>query len=238
MFILPSRGRPHRLAELMAAYRQTDATAPVLVRVDDDDPSLEQYQALLRTAPSDWTLHVGPRVKVSGVYVEVFRDMPALDWYGFLGDDLVPITPEWDRLLIEAAGNDGVSWPNDGVQAPKCTHPVIGGDLVRCVGWLTPPGFLHWYCDTAWEAIAQVTKRAAYLENVLVTHKNPMLDPKVDPLLADATYAERFCDPARDWRDVGPGPDNRAWHQWLHFDFEETCARVIEQLPREAREAA
>lgn len=237
MFILPSRARPHRLAELMAAYRKTDATAPVMVRIDDDDPAKDKYQALLKTAPADWTLHIGPRVKVTGVYVEVFKQHPNLDWYGFLGDDLVPVTPEWDRKLIEAAGRDGVSWPNDGVQAPKCTHPVIGGDLVRCVGWLTPPGFLHWYVDHAWEAIGSVTKRAAYLENVLCQHKNPMLDEKVDRALADATYAERFLDLQRGM-DVGPGPDNRQWRQWLHYDFEPICARVNEMLPRPEEKAA
>lgn len=238
MFILPSRNRPHRLAELMGAYRHTNATAPVMVRIDDDDPAKERYQNLLRTAPSDWTLHIGPRVKVTGVYVEVFKQHPNLDWYGFLGDDLVPVTDGWDAKLIAAAGRDGVSWPNDGVQAPMCTHPVIGGDLVRCVGWLTPPGFMHWYSDTVWAAIATVTKRDAYLADVLCQHKNPMLDAKVDRALADATYAERFCDPARNWQDVGPGPDNRAWQQWKHFDFEPICARVMEMLPREQKVAA
>lgn len=225
MFILPSRGRPHRLCEFIKGYEATDATAPVLVRVDEDDPCCKGYQGL--RLPGTFRLEIGPRVKVSGVYADIWNRAPDLPWYGFLGDDLVPVTKGWDAALIEAAGSDGVSWPNDECQAPACTHPVIGGDLARCVGWLTPPGFLHWYADTTWAAIACATGRHAYLEHVIVRHNHPMRGAAPD----DATYQERFVDVATG-RDVGPGPDNRRWQEFQRDELPEIIERVMSELPR------
>ena len=46
MIILPSRGRPHLVSRFAEAYMRTGATCQVILRVDLDDPRIEEYRAV------------------------------------------------------------------------------------------------------------------------------------------------------------------------------------------------
>lgn len=54
------------------------------------------------------------------------------------------------------------------------THPVIGGELARAIGWLVLPGVLHSFVDTALFTIALRAKRLVYLPDVKVEHMHPL----------------------------------------------------------------
>ena len=97
--------------------------------------------------PMGWTVVTGPRVSLSEIYNEVYSR--GLGWYGIFADDVVPETPGWDRLLIDAAGSDGMSCGNDPA------HFVLGGELVREFGWVSLPGLDRLYIDTVWQTIAE-----------------------------------------------------------------------------------
>lgn len=169
MFILCSRGRPAGLARFAAAYRETGAALPLLVRLDQDDPRLGEY--LTTVLPKSWHEEIGPRKPLAEIYNDVFRRFCREEFYGMLADDLVPATPRWDRQLVEAAGSHGVAYGDDGIQHELlATHPVIGGDLVRAVGWLTPPWLKFLWIDTTWTAIGRALGRLHYLPEVFMEH--------------------------------------------------------------------
>lgn len=148
MWILPSRGRPQNAARLLIAFGVTRATTPVWLRLDDDDRFAQVYDV-------PWETHIGPRIPLSELYNEAFRLLPYADWYGFIADDVVPETTGWDRTLIEIAGADGMAVPNGAHELGGAPHFVLGGDLVRSVGWLALPGLDRTYIDTVWSEIAQ-----------------------------------------------------------------------------------
>lgn len=161
MWIIPSRSRPHRLATLLAVEFMT----PVLVVIDDDDPMLQGYIDL------DVPRLIGKRRPLSEIYNDVFANYPDLDWYGFLADDVVPDTPQWDNLLVEAAGSDGLAFGDDGINGEaRAPHFVLGGDLVREYGWLSLPGLERLYIDTVWNDIARERDTYRYLPHVIMTH--------------------------------------------------------------------
>ena len=163
VWIIPSRTRPHNLRRLVAACSETLMTTRALLRLDDDDPLLRDYLRM----ETDWEIVVDKRVPLSEVYNEVFPRH--LDWYGFLADDVLPETLNWDSTLIDAAGPDGMAYGDDGIhQAP--THFVLGGDLVRDIGWLALPGLDRLYIDTVWKDIATDREVLRYLPDVKITH--------------------------------------------------------------------
>ncbi len=162
MWIIPSRSRPHNIKRLATAFRETSFSTPVLLRLDDDDPHLGGY-----TCPDGWELVVGPRKPLSDCYNEVFDRN--LDWYGLFADDVVPKTPGWDILLIEAAGSDGVAFGNDGIGV-KPTHFVVGGQLAREIGWIALPGLDRIYIDTVWNDIATERNVLRFLPDVQIPH--------------------------------------------------------------------
>ena len=169
MWVLPSRGRPRNINRLIVAYLETGATTHVWLRLDEDDPTLDAYKALI--LPSGWTLQTGPRKPLSNIYNEAYGLLQT-DWYGFIADDVVPVTPYWDTLLIEAAGSDGMAVPAGGDTTGGCPHFVLGGDLVRSVGWLALPGLDRIYIDTVWRGIAEARNVLRMAPDVLLEHRH------------------------------------------------------------------
>ena len=169
MWLIPSRGRPAQLDRLMKACRSMGMTTPAVVRLDGDDDTLPAYMDLER--PKDWAFVVARRGPLSAVYNGGFRAMPDLDWYGFLADDVVPETAGFDRLLIDAAGLDGMAYGDDGINGSGLgTHFVLGGDLVRSCGFLALPGLERLFIDTSWNDIAHDRGTHRYLPHVVLRH--------------------------------------------------------------------
>jgi len=140
-------------------------TTPARLRLDDDDPCLGGYLAL--DYPDDWEIVIAPRVGLSAAYNESFA--PPQDWYGIFADDVVPETRGWDRLLIEAAGSDGIAFGSDGI-GTAATHFAIGGNLARDIGWLALPGLDRVYIDTVWNDIGRARGILRPLPHVSIPH--------------------------------------------------------------------
>ena len=170
MFVLPSRGRPHNLLRLLDAWEDTRASLPVCLRLDDDDPSLPEYLDI--DLPNFWGLEVGPRVPLSIIYNEAYKRLPEAAWWGLIADDVVPETREWDFLLVEEARSDGMAVPAGGHnnQAGAAPHFVLGGDLVRDIGWLALPGLDRIYIDTVWMMIAKRKGVFRRMPDVMLRH--------------------------------------------------------------------
>lgn len=180
MWILPSRGRPKNILRLCAVFLLTGASTPLWLRLDHDDPMLAKYSG-------PWERHVGPRLPLSEIYNEAFRLFPSAEWYGFIADDVVPETHGWDRKLIEVAGSDGMAVPAGGDTTGGTPHFVLGGDLVRSVGWLALPGLDRIYIDTVWADIARERGVLRHVPDVMLRHyhfSNGMA-------LFDSTYKKR-----------------------------------------------
>ena len=160
MWILPSRSRPHNLSRLIDAWVRTGSSTPVVVCIDSDDPCREQYETM--AIPDRWHIVVGTRCPLSDIYNNTYVRRWNATWFGFIADDVVPVTKDWDISLIKAAGNDGMAVPAGGETTGGCPHFVLGGDLVRSVGWLSLPGLDRIYIDTVWGDIAK--SRGVYRE--------------------------------------------------------------------------
>lgn len=189
MFILPSRGRPAELNRFVLAYFRTYAQASVFVYLDEDDPKLSEYQYI--NTPPNWKLKIGPRIKIGPVFNQVFQEFPQESYYALIGDDAVPLTDEWDRILIEAAGVDKLSYPDDLWRSETlATHPVIGGDLVRKAGFIAYGELKQYFIDTWWFHIAKFLGRLVYCPRVKLDH----LHHQIGKAPVDSTYEGKWPD--------------------------------------------
>ena len=170
MWILPSRSRPHNLLRLIDAWKKTGASTPVLLCIDFDDPCLKQYETI--EIPPEWSVAVGLRGPLSNIYNNSYKRHQNDPWFGFIADDVVPITNGWDVKLIETAGSDGMAVPAGGETTGGCPHFVLGGDLVRSVGWLSLPGLDRIYIDTVWGKIARSRGVYREVQNVKLEHRH------------------------------------------------------------------
>lgn len=173
MIIMPTMGRPHNVRRFIEAYRATKAMTKVLVVFDQADKALPEYEKI------EWPFNfmkadVAPGTTINNIQNIVFYYFHDEPFYGLIGDDCVPQTEYWDLILQEACMPDKIAWGDDGIQGSKlATHPFIGGNLLRKIGWIAAPGFTRFFTDTIITDVARGLNRAVYLDSVKTIHYHP-----------------------------------------------------------------
>jgi hypothetical protein len=175
MIILPTLGRPHLLKRFIEAYHSTQASAAVCLVFDASDSTLPEYAKL--EIPEWWLKASVPSgTSLPTLQNLLFRQFPDRGYYGFMSDDCVPETRNWDVILAGAAMyRAGIAWGDDSIQGARlATHPFIDGELARRIGWITPPHFKRFYTDNVITEIARALGRDVYLPHVKTTHYHHM----------------------------------------------------------------
>ncbi len=149
--LLPARGRATHLKPCIASIfdlADSPDDVEVLVRLDDDDPQFDAECTVLRAyPPSRVKCFKGPRLGYRGmhVYYNDLADRSAGRWLFFWNDDMVMLTPGWDRLTCEAP-EFSVQFPRrDTTKTTDYTLPVVGRPIFEALGHLS----LNAYAD-AW----------------------------------------------------------------------------------------
>lgn len=199
MWVLATRSRPANCERLIQAWQDTNASTPVLVRLDSCDPELKQVQNL--PWPKNFEICVGPRLGLSRSINEVFEKYPNQSWYGMLADDLLPKTDQWDLALINACGSRSISYANDCGSRDWPTHPCVGGDLVRDIGWFGFPPCRHYFTDTVWKYLGEQLNNIHRLDHVIVEHLHYSLGKSQHDLVYQQSNDH--------WRS-----DKQAYGQW------------------------
>jgi hypothetical protein len=205
LVIVPSRGRPDRLAAMLAAtLGLSGMDTDVAVCLDDDDVPPYEQVSLDTDMRVSW--HAGPRDTVAG-----WTNTVAAAQAGYyralasLSDDHVPRTPGWDRLLlgaIDGMGGTGFAYGDDLLQGEIIpTAVVVSSDIVRALGWMCEPAHRHYWIDNVWKDLGQGAGCLAYVPGVVIEHCHP----GVGKGAWDATYA---AEAARD------GEDEAAYREW------------------------
>lgn len=177
--VVPSRGRPDAVAELALACQKTcTADTILLVVVDQDDPTLPQYQA-----PAGTTVffawgpasagHVGAINYGAEQALAEFRPYAV----GKLDDDHRPRTRGWDSAYLAALHElgTGIVYGNDLFQGRNLpTQPAMTSDIVRALGYMGPPALRHLYVDNYWRDLGGQAGRLRYLPDVVIEHLHPL----------------------------------------------------------------
>lgn len=177
MWLLPSLGRPASLERFFAAYRVTGGSTPGMVLIDAIDWAAHpEYTAI--KLPAGWTFRVTDQANVTqGDKVrEVWPEIRGAGWFGLIGDDCVPETPNWDRRLVSQLERNLIVSCDDGWQAPRRVANcwVVAGDLVRAVGYFFPPDLHHLFIDDVWETIGREGSCWHCDMSVRVVHKSAL----------------------------------------------------------------
>ncbi|MFE1321609.1 hypothetical protein [Kitasatospora phosalacinea] len=193
LVIIPTRGRPAAVGEIMQAWTATGATADVLFAIDDNDPRLDEYTAVataLALAGDQrvrWA--VGPRLRLCGTLNEqALKAAADYRYLAFLGDDHRPRTHGWDARLREClSGGPGIAYGNDllmGEQMP--TAVAMTADIVQALGYMAPPALVHLCLDLVWLDWGRGMDRITYMDDLIIEH----LHPAAGKAALDAGYEE------------------------------------------------
>lgn len=183
--VVPSRGRPHTVAQLAEAFADTCTERTwLLFAVDEDDPEFEAYVSAAgdhRAAGFRVAQHTQPK----GTMVTALNGGARLlleshatvapDAIGFMGDDHRPRTNGWDRAYLDAlTALPGIVYGNDLLQGANLpTQCAISAPVVRALGHMAPPGLTHLYVDNYWLSLGRAAGCITYLPDVVVEHLHP-----------------------------------------------------------------
>lgn len=191
VLLVPSRGRPDKVARLIDACERTcTADTRLHFGFDNDDPVLS---ANIMAAGSSAWVTTGTRKGLGGWTNRLAAEHPWVPWLGSIGDDMVPVTRGWDERLIAACGPSGMAYPRDNRRDDIPEIIVMTRDIPAALGWVCLPALHHWYVDNVWSDLGRAAGCLAYLPDVLVEHRHPNVPGGDKP---DGTYndaAQRYA---------------------------------------------
>ena len=180
--LVPSRGRPDKVMELMAAFDATcRAYTELLIVVDDDDDS--DYAAASSGCANLMVVRrPDPRRRgmvhalntAAGRVVNTREDVPFA--VGFMGDDHRPRDIGWDAAYLTELSDlgTGIVYGDDLLQGKRLpTQVAMTTDIVRTLGFMAPPVLRHLYVDNFWRDLGRGAGCLRYLEDVVVEHVHP-----------------------------------------------------------------
>ncbi|MEU1071918.1 MULTISPECIES: hypothetical protein [unclassified Streptomyces] len=178
LVIIPTRGRPQAIPEIMDAWDATAATADLLFAVDTDDPQLAGYEAQAEALKSDGRVQFvfGERERLVGTLNrQAVTAASAYRFLGFMGDDHRPRTARWDARIREClCGGPGIVYGNDLLQGELMpTAVAMTSDIVTTLGYMAPPQFVHLCVDLVWKDWGVGMGRITYLDDMVIEHLHP-----------------------------------------------------------------
>lgn len=191
--LLPTRGRPENFTRFVQACYATANDWQMFVRLDTDDPRAPEYDDTLSEMDPDVCVFHGERVGFGASLNELacHAELQGYSHLGMFGDDVEPISQDWETALMDALGDRlGVAYGDDGLRdkhAPDLpTHYVTQTEVYRRLGYLAPPTIRHLFLDNVARDVGRYLKNFVYVP-VAIRHLHPWVEGEH---LHDDTYAE------------------------------------------------
>lgn len=178
LVICPSRSRPGNIAALLECWRATGAAATLAVCLDQDDPCLPEYMALLDPYPSSLVMTIGgtwrPLCEWVNFVAVTCNGAARFDIVGQIGDDHHPRTVGWDVAAADAMKPLGVVYCNDLHQGERLpTAAFVDAEIVKRLGYMVPPTIEHLYMDSYFKSLGERLGTLSYLPEVVIEHMHP-----------------------------------------------------------------
>lgn len=174
LVICPSRARVPNIVNLVDAWQATTAGAELVVCLDEDDPELGDYLAVLHDAPTVRREVWAWRSLCDWVNLMCRMYADEYDIFGQIGDDHHPRTVGWDSAVREAMQPNGVVYCNDLHQGERLpTAAFVDAEIPRRLGYMVPPTIRHLYMDNYFRSLGEALGTLRYLPDVIIEHMHP-----------------------------------------------------------------
>ena len=175
--VVPTRSRPGNAARLARAFRETRADATLVLGCDDDDPCLGEYVSVADEFMTFVRLDFRPRTTMAATLNALAPGLAVeFDAVGFMGDDHLPRTPNWDATVLRVLRqHPGLAYGDDLVHGRAlATSIFMSSSVVLTLGYMSPPGIGHLFIDDFWMELGSRAHALTYLPDVVVEHMHPI----------------------------------------------------------------
>jgi hypothetical protein len=166
------------------------------------DGGLEKYKNI--SWPHNWwCMSSNEHLETAAIFNLIFSMYPDERYYGFLEDDVVPRTYQWDRKIGEAVGDWGVVYCHDGEKLSDLRVTAVGGEVFRALGYICPPGFVHLFTDNVIHDIAEVCDLRIEMPEIVMDHQHFSRTggPSYSRIFKGENYAAKDSERYQEWRE-------------------------------------
>lgn len=211
MLICPTWKRPAKLKRLLEALRATGTTAPGIIIINGPECA-DEYKSVLELRPDNWEwISLETNVGWVRALNAVLTIRPQREWYGVINDDHVPITPNWDAMMLKLIGpwNLVTCLDNSHEVQWRASGPlIVGGELLRTCGFFMPPCNWHICGDDWWQLVGRAFSLWRVAANVRVDQPDSAIFAmdKAGYVVPDETHESAYGD---FWNQIC------LYHRWL-----------------------
>lgn len=166
LLIVPTRQRGAKADEFLWAFNShAHGDVDLLFAIDEDD--VQSY-----VARPGAKYEVNPRMGLNGTLNHVAtKYCDVYDYIAFMGDDHRIRTDNWDEKLIGDGEKYLVSYGDDLLQGANLpTAVLIDAEIVRVLGYMSPPELRHLYLDNFWKTLGDRLGTLRYHPEVVIEH--------------------------------------------------------------------
>lgn len=169
LIIIPSRNRVENTDRAIKAIKETSLISDIMIGLDSDNneiyPRLEGV--IYEVNPQTEKRMNGTVNLLATRYADLYETVY------FMGDDHLPITKGWDKILFEPIKEKGygVSYGNDLLQGQNLpTAVMMSTNIIKCLGFMSPPEQIHMFLDNFWKVVGERLDSIFYFDDVIVEH--------------------------------------------------------------------
>ena len=193
--ICATRSRPDMTKKMIKSWKDTQSgLSDMVIMLDDDDPELDKYD--VEGVFKEVTDTARKMVREGGCGIKfprgsaqlnqkAYEMYPDYKYYGLVGDDTIFRTKDWDKIVIDRfkeVGDFGMIYGDD-LGCHKPVMPFITANLIKLVGYLVPPKFIHMRIDRIWWDITK------YSNNI---HSVPIVMEHMHPHWGKGEYDDTY----------------------------------------------
>jgi hypothetical protein len=172
--IIPSRERAYKIKKLHEQWfnvtNESVHTDCYIVLDKDNESTYERLPGFIYRVV-DTGGKKGAVFPLNYVANEIANDY---EYLGFIGDDHIPITKDWNVIMYNALIKNGkfsMVYGNDLRHKENlCAHIVMDAQYVVQLGYFAHPAFAHLFCDDMWMYIGKRMNNIHYLPDVIIEH--------------------------------------------------------------------
>jgi len=182
LLIVPTKGRPEKHLEFYESFKINSTVTDLIFVLSLGDIQYPRIPGVKYETIDSPTMSG----KLNNIAVKYANDY---DYIAFMGDDVRIRTNAWDAKMLDEISSipNAIAYGNDLYQGEDLpTAVLMDANIIRTLGFMSPPTFKHLYIDNFWKRLGQELSSLKYFSEIILEHLHFTIGKAVE----DDTYRE------------------------------------------------
>ena len=211
LLIVPTKGRPEKHLEFYESFKINSTVTDLVFVLSLGDIQYPRIPGVKYETVDSPTMSG----KLNNIAVKYANDY---DYIAFMGDDVRIRTNAWDAKMLDEISSipNAIAYGNDLYQGEDLpTAVLMDANIIRTLGFMSPPTFKHLYIDNFWKRLGQELSSLKYFSEIILEHLHFTIGKAVE----DDTYRESSSNKAF-------LEDSEAYHYYINNNLDNDIAKL------------